>query len=186
MKIIDEDNDYFLHDFSAGREDASASSDAGAQTQASDTPEAPRSQTFDYGVTTPEPAAPKPRRHPVRRFFTWLLVILIIAAGVAFYVRYFVPHTTDTRITGFVTNVEKRGIIFKTFEGEMVSESRIADPSQVYQRDVYFSIPDDSTGRVVQSFQGTGRPVVITVKKYYGTLPWRGASKVVLTDIHPK
>ena len=58
---------------------------------------------------------------------------------------------------GFVTLVEKRGIIFHTFEGEMVSESQLADTQRVYSRDVYFSIPDDNLARRLQQYQGAVR-----------------------------
>ena len=103
--------------------------------------------------------------------------------AVAFYIRYFVPYTSDTLTTGYITLVEKRGIFFKTFEGEMISESVLADTSKVYSRDFYFSIPNDSLGRLVQSYQGTGKRVTVTTQKYFGTVPWRGSQKSVITNI---
>lgn len=102
---------------------------------------------------------------------------------IAFYIRYFVPHTEESRTVGYITLVEKRGLIFKTFEGEMVSESHLSDTTKIYSRDFCFSIPDDSLGRLIQSYQGSGRKVTLTAKKYYGTLPWRGSQKAIVTDV---
>ena len=86
---------------------------------------------------------------------------------------------------GYVVSVERRGIIFKTFEGEMVSHSALEDSTRVYAREINFSIPSDSLARVLQSYQGTGRPVTVTLERYYGTLPWRGASPTVAVAVEP-
>ena len=167
MKIIDDSEDYFLHDFS--------------EQETSGGPKPDETEAGQPADDT-EPPAPPRRRSRWRRTLWWIgLVLLAVLAG-AFYIRYFVPHTTESKIRGFVTNVEKRGIVYKTFEGEMISESKLADKERVYQRDVVFSIPDDSLGRALQAVQGTGRPVEITVKRYYGTIPWRGGTNTIVTS----
>lgn len=188
MKILDEDNDYFLHDFDKKADEEPKGADADPEKPAqeskpeeTDAPEEQPRREFSFDDNqTPV----KPRRRLKRRLW-WILLALVAVLLGAFYVRYFVPHTQECRIRGFVTQVEKRGIFFKTYEGEMISESQLVDTARIYQRDVTFSIPDDSLGRKVQAYQGTGRPVVITTEKYYGTLPWRGASTQILTDITP-
>lgn len=135
-------------------------------------------------VTDPADSPKRKRRRAHRRLF-WFFLIVFIVLCTAFYIRYFVPYTSETLTTGYITLVEKRGIFFKTFEGEMISESVLADTSKVYSRDFYFSIPDDSLGRLVQSYQGTGKRVTLTTQKYYGTLPWRGSQKSVVTAVTP-
>ncbi len=135
-------------------------------------------------VTDPADSPKRKRRRAHRRLF-WFFLIVFIVLCTAFYIRYFVPYTSETLTTGYITLVEKRGIFFKTFEGEMISESVLADTAKVYSRDFYFSIPDDSLGRLVQSYQGTGKRVTLTTQKYYGTLPWRGSQKSVVTAVTP-
>ncbi len=188
MKIIDDSEDYFLHDFSEQETSGGPKPDETEAGQPADDTE-PRQpeRNFEFGgddapAGGDEPPAPPRRRSRWRRTLWWIgLVLLAVLAG-AFYIRYFVPHTTESKIRGFVTNVEKRGIVCKTFEGEMISESKLADKERVYQRDVVFSIPDDSLGRALQAVQGTGRPVEITVKRYYGTIPWRGGTNTIVTS----
>lgn len=180
MKLFNtEDDDLFLHDFSKKDEAASG-------TAADDSPK-PAGQEFTFG---PMPGSEKPvGKKKTRRgcaFLGWFAFMVILVLAVAVYVRYFIPHTSESKTVGFITLVEKRGIIFKTYEGEMISETRMADTTKVYSRDLQFSIPDDSLGARVQQYQATGRPVVITTKKFYGTLPWRGATNVILTDIEPQ
>lgn len=192
MKIIDEENDYFLHDFD-NDPPRPAPGEGESQPKQQPAPDTGRADApADFSFTDPEPngtdAADSPGQKPTRKSHTTricLVLILLAVLGVAFYIRYCNPYIAESKTTGFIVNVEKRGIFFKTFEGEMVSESQLTDTSRVYRREIFFSAPDDSLGRVAQSYQGTGRRVIITTQQYYGTLPWRGASKTVLTDIRP-
>lgn len=175
---LDNDKDYFLHDFeSEKRGDTAADPDR--------TPEAGEKVDFTAtagGDTGGETQAA--RRGGCRRFWGWFFTILALILAATFYIRYLTPHTTDSRMTGYITLVERRGIICKTFEGEMISLAALAD-STVYRQKVTFSIPSDSLALALQKYQGTGRPVSVTFEKYYGTLPWRGASATVAVAAEP-
>lgn len=177
MNLDDSDKDYFLHDFKNDPEaDAEATQSGPQQT----------SPSFDFSSGDTPPQGAPPRRRKSRKGWVIFFLILFLALSATVGIRYFVPYITESQVTGYVTLVEKRGIIFKTFEGEMVSEAQLADTGRVYSRDIYFSIPDDSIARKLQQYQGTGQPVTITCKKYYGTLPWRGASNTILVSFSPR
>lgn len=185
MKFDDSEEDYFLHDFSRKNQPQSADG-ATPPAAPADRPAAP---TFDFSdgnrpasPQTPGPSADRPKRgHGWWWFF--LIVTAVLIGAVA--IRYFVPYVTESRATGYVTLVEKRGIVFPTFEGEMVSESQLADTARIYSRDLSFSIPDEDLALRLQEYQGSGRPVTVTFKRYYGTLPWRGASNVIAVGFVP-
>ena len=204
MKWIDDQDDYFLRDFDSAKNNQSGPEDnsptAAGSNQATsgngDTDSRTTSQTGSGNEFSFNPGgdsnadsssaadnAARTRRRRRHRRLAWFFIIVFAVLAVAFYIRYFVPYTSDTLTTGYITLVEKRGIFFKTFEGEMISESVLADTSKIYSRDFYFSIPNDSLGRLVQSYQGTGKRVTITTQKYFGTVPWRGSQKSVVTDI---
>lgn len=202
MKWIDQQDDYFLSERSSGSSSDTSKNpvpDSGEQSAPSAADEqqpasAPKSNEFSFTGTSesgtsasdknnPESMRRKRRRRRVRLF--WFFLILFAIAGTAFYIRYFVPYTSDTLTSGYIVLVEKRGLFFKTYEGEMISESMLADTAKVYSRDFYFSIPNDSLARVVQSYQGTGRRVTLTTQKYYGILPWRGSQKSIVTAVTP-
>jgi hypothetical protein len=127
---------------------------------------------------------PRPRRHRVRNLLIWTVIIgLLVLAGV-FYVRYLNPYAQEAQATGYVTSIEKRGIIFKTFEGTMATEQAMGDSTRVYTRDFSFTVPSDSLARRIQALSTPpGRCITLVYEKYYGTLPWRGASKNVVTAI---
>lgn len=186
MKWIDDQDDYFLHDFNNKNKNEDSSDNSTQPSEAG-----PDEFTFPEGTAADDNGGDAPAEAPVRkrrrthRRLVWFLLIVFIVLCTAFYIRYFVPYTSDTLTTGYITLVEKRGLFFKTFEGEMISESMLADTSKVYSRDFFFSIPNDSLGRLVQSYQGTGKRVTLTTQKYYGTLPWRGSQKSVVTAVTP-
>lgn len=189
MKFDDSDEDYFLHDFSASKESAAGQGNEPSPTPARPQTEAGDAPHFDFsdentGNSVGEQPQPSPRKKRGHGWMWFFVIVALVLAG-ALTVRYFIPYITESRVTGYVTLVEKRGIVFPTFEGEMISESQLADTSRIYSRDVYFSIPDDEMALRLQQYQGTGRPVTVTFKKYYGTLPWRGASNVVAVDFQP-
>lgn len=205
MKWIDHQDDYFLRNFKGNDNDGDSNgrpTDGTVPTDDTDSrpeqsvtrPEQrPTGNEFSFTGTdsgnrgnsgngnNPESPARKHRRGCMR--LIWFFLILLAVAATAFYIRYFIPYTSDTLTSGYIVLVEKRGLFFKTFEGDMISESMLADTAKVYSRDFYFSIPDDSLARVVQSYQGTGRRVTVTTQKYYGTLPWRGSQKSIVTAI---
>lgn len=184
MKFDDSDNDYFLHDFSKENQKENLSERETITTNERENSGSAESRpSFVFG-DSPQPSSSKSRRKK-HHFLTYFFLTLFIILAVTVYVRYFVPYITESRTTGYVTLVEKRGILFHTFEGEMVSEALLTDTSRIYSRDLYFSIPDDSLALRLQKYQSTGRPVTVTCKRYYGTLPWRGASNIILSSFEP-
>lgn len=111
------------------------------------------------------------------------LGVIIVILGTIFYLRYLNPYVVDARTAGYVKSVEKRGIIFRTYEADVISEERLTDTTRVYSGNMMLTVPDESLARKLQELQGTGRKVTIVYEKYYGTLPWRGASTNVITGI---
>lgn len=180
MKLDDTHPDYFVDD----------GTDADATTRPAQE-EAPRTISFADSTSadgarqpadTAQPAAPqRPARRRWKRFLWWTAAILIVVLGVAVYFRYFSPYIEDGRMKCYVINVEKRGMVFKTYEADVVSEQALTDTVRLYSRDISFSVPDERLARELQNVQGTGRMVTVTYETYNATVPWRGASKSVIT-----
>lgn len=121
---------------------------------------------------------PPPRRR--RKRWPVFVAMLLIVAGAAMWVRYGMPVVTEAVADGYVVRVDRRGIVMKTWEGEMV-------PVNVRETDApgrfTFSVTDDSLARSLQKHQGTGRAVRLVYEVYRGTLPWRGSSRNVVTAV---
>ncbi len=144
------------------------------------TPEA--GQTLSFGDEGPKDE-PRPKRRRWRRFLTWLIVICIVALGLTIYLRYYNPYVTDSRISGYITKVERRGIIFKTYEAEVISEAALTDTTRLYSERLTMSIPSGELAAKLQTYQGSGQRVTLTTERFWGMLPWRGESTTVITDV---
>lgn len=157
--------------------------------------EAPREPADDTAGVTPtsststapvEPASasakPRKRRHTGRNIILWLIVIIVLGGTAAVWLRYYTPYV-ESQESGYITNMERRGLIFKTYEGQMITESSLTDTTRVYSRDFVFSVTDPSLADSLQALAGSGRKVTVSYERYYGALPWRGAQPVIVTGL---
>ncbi len=128
------------------------------------------------------PAAPRNHR---RSIVVWTVVILLAVMGVAFWLRYMNPYVSDATEQGYVLNIERRGFLFKTWEGELILSRALTDTSHVYQRELTFSVDDEAIARRLQDYQLSGQPVRVSYSRYLGALPWRGSSTFVITSVTP-
>lgn len=123
----------------------------------------------------------KPRtRVPMWVWILGVAVILGLVAGC--WIRFFSPHIEDATQYGYVENIEKRGMIFKTYEGTLIPYKELMDTTRIYNRDFVFSVDDPATATTLKEALYSNKPVRVGYKKYYATVPWRGASKIVVTS----
>ncbi|MDE6587583.1 MAG: hypothetical protein K2K40_04535 [Paramuribaculum sp.] len=170
----DEKPDYFVGD---SRDKASgAAPDAGSTLDFGDGDDSGGSHGY------PD-EAPRRRRGRARRVVAWIIAVCVVVLVALCYFRYFNPYATESRIDGYVVNVERRGLLFKTYEAEIISESALTDTTRVYSRTLTVSIPSATLAHRLQAMQGSGRRVSLVTERFYGMLPWRGASTTVVTGI---
>ena len=67
----------------------------------------------------------------------------------------------------------------------MMSEKILPDTTRRYYSDFFFTIKDDSVAKNVMRSAGTGQRVRLSYIEYKGRLPWRGQTKIIVTDIRP-
>ena len=118
-----------------------------------------------------------------------LLLALIIVAMAAFlgwwvWQYYFHPYRISQE-KGWIMKVSNEGSLFKTIEGEMISEGYIEDTIAAMHSDFKFSIPSDSLARDARRWAGDGKRIVLSYNEYKGTVLWRGNSKHIVTKIEP-
>ncbi|MCH5238742.1 MAG: hypothetical protein J1F38_00805 [Muribaculaceae bacterium] len=114
--------------------------------------------------------------------WVWVLGIVILIGLVAgCWIRFFSPYVEDATQYGYVEGIEKRGMIFQTYEGILIPYKELMDTTRIYSRDFVFSVGDNKTAATLKKALYDVKPVRVTYKKYYATIPWRGASKIVVT-----
>ena len=58
----------------------------------------------------------------IKRVFRWVTVLLIILIGIFIYWKYFYTYSEGYR-AGLLQKFSKKGVFFKTYEGEMILSS---------------------------------------------------------------
>lgn len=111
-----------------------------------------------------------------------IIVGMVLFLGWWMWQYYFHPYRTSQE-KGWIMKVGNEGTLFKTFEGEMISEGYIEDTLVGMHSDFTFSIPADSLARDAMRLAGEGKRVILTYDEYKGSVLWRGNSKCVVTRI---
>lgn len=114
----------------------------------------------------------------------WIITaIVIIGLIIGCWLRFFSPYVEDASQYGYIEHIERRGTIFKTYEGTLIPYKELMDTTRIYSRDFVFSVKDDKTAAALRQAQFDARPVRVEYKKYHATVPWRGSSKIVIVKV---
>jgi len=138
---------------------------------------------IDFSEDDTYSLAPERRRRR-RRLVAWIVAIALLLLALGMWLRYLNPYATDSVIDCYVVGVERRGVIFKTTEADIISEASLTDTARVYTRDLSVTVPSDALAAELRRLQGTGRKVRLVTERYHGMLPWRGGSTIVATGLH--
>ena len=85
--------------------------------------------------------------------------IVVLALGLFIFFRFFFVYSTGVN-AGDINYFQKEGILFKTYEGKMIQ-----------------------SGFRSAKVNTTSKHVELRWKRHFGTLPWRGNSQFVVTEI---
>ena len=109
-----------------------------------------------------------------------LFALVVILAGV-FYWRYYFVFGEGIK-AGNLNYFEKKGYVFKTWEGRIVQEGFQSPTAGALQSNEFrFSAKDDEVAAKLE--RASGRFVELRYKEYLNALPWRGASNFVVIEV---
>lgn len=119
-----------------------------------------------------------------RRTWRWAVLAVVVVAGcLAVWLRYLSPCVDSAVQFGYVDHIERRGTVFKTYEGVLIPYKELMDTTRLYQRDFVFTAADEKVATKLLAMQIGAKPVRVSYRRYHATLPWRGASKTVITAV---
>ena len=110
-------------------------------------------------------------------------VLLLILFMLEMWLRFLSPYVEDASQVGYVESIERRGTLFKTYEGVLLPYKEQIDTTRVYRRDFIFTAADEQTAVKLKKAMFDARPVRVEYKQYHAILPWRGASKTIVTAV---
>lgn len=117
----------------------------------------------------------------MKKFFTILFSVVIIGLLIFGYVWFYVPFSDAGVKAGVLNNIKHKGIIFKTYEGELIQTGFSAGTKGLQSNDFQFSVENEEVAKELMNMGG--QQVKLHYKEYYGALPWRGYTKFIVDSI---
>jgi len=109
------------------------------------------------------------------------ILVLIVVLTVILYWRYFFVFSEGVK-AGNLNYFEKKGFIFKTWEGRLVQEGFQSPTAGALQSNEFrFSSQSNEVAKTLE--RASGKFVELRYKEYLQPLPWRGASKYVVIGV---
>ena len=114
---------------------------------------------------------------------TLIIIGSVIIAGLLIfgYIWFYVPFSDSGVKAGILNNVKHKGVIFKTYEGELIQTGFRPGQQGLQSNEFNFSIENKELA--IQLMSMSGQNVKLHYKEYYGKLPWRGYSKFIVDSI---
>ncbi len=113
-----------------------------------------------------------------------ILIVIVILTAVLLFLTYGV-YSEGTR-AGFVIKVSKKGVLVKTWEGQLNLQSFGAtNPNNAFSEVFEFSVQrgDTATYKLLQEVSLTGERINLHYKEKYAALPWIGDTRYFVTKI---
>ncbi len=117
----------------------------------------------------------------LKKIAYWILTIVIVIIAVFIYFKYSFTYSTGYR-AGLLQKFSEKGLVFKTYEGEMVLSSVQSNANVAIASEKFlFSVADETVAKSMEQIQG--RHVVVHYKEKNGALPWRGDSHYIVDSV---
>lgn len=135
-------------------------------------------------ITSAKPSAWAGAVRKTKKFFKWLIFLLVVFLGVFIYWKYFYTYSEGYR-AGLLQKFSNKGALFKTYEGEMIlssvaSTSNVAIASEKF----LFSVTNKDLVHMFDTLQGEN--VIVHYIQKNGVVFWRGDSKYLVDSIKLK
>ena len=116
-----------------------------------------------------------------KKLLRWLLILIIITLTVFIYFKYFFTYSEGYR-AGLLQKFSYKGIMFKTYEGEMILSSIASNKEVALASEKFlFSVTNKNIVRQFDTLQG--RNVIVHYNEKKGVLFWRGDSRYLVDSV---
>jgi hypothetical protein len=118
-----------------------------------------------------------------KKILKWASLLLVLG-GLCFFWVCSWTYSDGTR-AGQLIKVTKKGIVFKTYEGQLNLGGLSGDSSSDgLQGNIWdFSVIKNEVYQDLQNYEG--RKVKLSYKERYKTMPWLGKTNYIVTGIEP-
>jgi hypothetical protein len=118
----------------------------------------------------------------IRKFTVALLLFLVAGSGIYMWVCNW-TYSTGSR-AGYLIKASKKGVVFKTYEGELNLGGVQTDPQTGTFGNIWeFSIVDKNFYQKLQGYEG--KHIKINYREVYKAMPWQGKTNYLVYDVQP-
>jgi hypothetical protein len=112
------------------------------------------------------------------RIISFLIIVFLVAF---IFIRYFYTYSEGSRV-GLLQKFSRKGMIFKTYEGEMILSSVTGGNNVVIASEKFlFSVADKNLAKCLDSLQG--KTVVVYYQQKKAPLPWKGDTPYYIDSV---
>lgn len=118
----------------------------------------------------------------MKKYLRIVLVIVFVVLALFFWWRYYFVFGEGVK-AGNLNFFVKKGYVFKTYEGRLIQDGfkPSAQGSAMQSNEFEFSVTNDSIAAILE--RNSGKFVELRYKEYLHSLPWRGMSNFVVTEV---
>jgi hypothetical protein len=117
----------------------------------------------------------KKKMHPVKKFFLKVLLFFIVIAALFITFVYYSPYEVGVN-SGKLTKISRSGYIFKTWEGEIISNTSGL-------QSFAFSVQDKDEAIIEQLKNLQGKDVKVEYVERYKAFFWWGDTPIFITKV---
>lgn len=117
------------------------------------------------------------------KIITIVSVVVAVALAAFIYFRFCFVYSTGVN-AGDLNYFQQQGVIFKTYEGKIIQSGFKAtgsDTEGLRSNEFKFSVTDRAVADTLM--RCSGKHVELRWKRHFGTLPWRGRSQFIVTEL---
>ena len=118
------------------------------------------------------------------KILTTIILIVVVGLGLFIYFHFFFVYSRGVN-AGNINYFQQEGILFKTYEGKMIQTGFKTNAGGVNttlrSNEFKFSVTDKTIADTLM--RCSGKDVELRWKRFMGTLPWRGNSQYVVTEV---
>jgi len=119
-----------------------------------------------------------------KKVLRWTLIITVIILGIFIYWKYFYTYSEGYR-AGLLQKFSSKGMIFKTYEGEMILSSVSSNRDVALASEKFlFTMTNKALVRQFDTLQG--EMVIVHYKQKNGRLPWQGDTPYLVDSVKLK
>lgn len=117
------------------------------------------------------------------KIITIIATVAVVALAIFIFFRFFFVYSTGVN-AGELNYFQKQGVVFKTYEGKIIQsgfKTSNNSTNGLRSNELKFSVDNNAVADTLM--RCSGKTVELRWKRYLGTLPWRGESEYVVSEV---